>query len=68
MTVRSPRHRPRRQCSFCHTYADEQRVVISGPSVFICEDCVWAAAYILAEGVPPERLDGRPMIPGDLGG
>lgn len=36
-------------CSFCGHNEHERCIVIAGPDAFICEECVWSAADILAE-------------------
>lgn len=37
--------RPARLCSFCGLLEDENRKIIAGPKVFICESCAKNCAY-----------------------
>ena len=47
-------------CSFCGTSQYEVAKLIAGPTIFICDDCVWIGMEILADlpdDIPPEFYD-----------
>jgi ATP-dependent Clp protease ATP-binding subunit ClpX len=44
-------------CSFCGKSADEVKTLVSGPSVYICDECVKKFSEILAK--EDENTDGR---------
>ena len=52
------------QCSFCGKSRDEVRKLISGPKVYICDECIALCNDILAEewpeDVPPSSLASPP--------
>ena len=37
------------RCSFCGRHRDDVEALVSGPSVYICDQCVQRAARIIAE-------------------
>ena len=44
-----PRIKSKSFCSFCGKSEDSVEVLIAGPMVFICDECVDTAVYIVAE-------------------
>jgi len=50
----------KRSCSFCSKTQDDVSVLIEGPKVYICEECVALCVDILAEkGVWPSAIRRR---------
>jgi ATP-dependent protease Clp ATPase subunit len=49
-------------CSFCGKRSDEVALLIAGPTVFICDECVDLCDIIVIE-----HRAFRTMHPGDLG-
>jgi ATP-dependent protease Clp ATPase subunit len=50
----------KRSCSFCRKTQDDVLVLIAGPKVYICEECVAFCVDILAEkGVWPSAIRRR---------
>ena len=45
-------------CSFCGKSKQEVRKLIAGPTVFICNECVYVCVTIIAEDVP---LDSKTL-------
>lgn len=39
--------RPFIECSFCGAHSDEREHIVAGPQVFICDECVKAAAEVI---------------------
>jgi hypothetical protein len=50
---------PPRYCSFCGKAPEEVRAMISGPAVFICNECVRLCVDIMNEPPGRERLELR---------
>jgi len=50
---------PEVTCTFCGQQRDQDRNVIAGPGVFICQDCVPLARDVIATGKP----GGDPFVP-----
>ncbi|MEX0891771.1 MAG: ATP-dependent Clp protease ATP-binding subunit ClpX [Gemmatimonadota bacterium] len=51
------------RCSFCGKSKDSVKKFISGPSVYICNECVSLCNEILAEEEEREHADAVPRIP-----
>jgi ATP-dependent Clp protease ATP-binding subunit ClpX len=54
------------RCSFCGKSKDSVKKFISGPSVYICNECVSLCNEILAEEEEREAVDSMPRIPTPL--
>jgi hypothetical protein len=50
-----PRIKSKSFCSFCGTSEDDVDVLIAGPMVFICDECVDTAVDIVAEHKQPSQ-------------
>ena len=51
------------RCSFCGKSKDSVRKFISGPSVYICNECITLCNEILAEDEERETTDGQRTVP-----
>jgi ATP-dependent Clp protease ATP-binding subunit ClpX len=51
------------RCSFCGKSKDSVKKFISGPSVYICNECVSLCNEILAEEEEREAAEAMPRIP-----
>jgi ATP-dependent Clp protease ATP-binding subunit ClpX len=51
------------RCSFCGKSKDSVKKFISGPSVYICNECVSLCNEILAEEEEREAADAMPRVP-----
>ena len=51
------------RCSFCGKSKESVKKFISGPSVYICNECVSLCNEILAEEEEREAADAVPRIP-----
>ncbi|MDH5805035.1 MAG: ATP-dependent Clp protease ATP-binding subunit ClpX, partial [Gemmatimonadota bacterium] len=51
------------RCSFCGKSKDAVRKFISGPSVYICNECIALCNEILAEDEEREVTDAIPQVP-----
>jgi len=51
------------RCSFCGKSKDSVRKFISGPSVYICNECITLCNEILAEDEERETTDGQRPVP-----
>ncbi|MDX1675988.1 MAG: ClpX C4-type zinc finger protein, partial [Longimicrobiales bacterium] len=51
------------RCSFCGKSKDSVKKFISGPSVYICNECVSLCNEILAEEEEREATEAMPRIP-----
>ena len=65
MTVRAPKTEAQYYCSFCCKSQHQVVVLIAGPAVFICDECVRACIPIVEEAV---KTAPRAMVDGDLYG
>src|SRR5712691_12903606 len=50
------------RCSFCQKLAPEVHKLISGPGIYICDECVRACVEIL-EHEPPTPEEGEVQLP-----
>src|SRR5262245_32112987 len=57
ITEQAPSSPPAPRCSFCDKSRIEVRKLISGPGVYICDECVGLCNAILAEEVDKERAE-----------
>ncbi|HFE52958.1 MAG TPA: ATP-dependent Clp protease ATP-binding subunit ClpX, partial [Bacteroidetes bacterium] len=57
--------RQRRQivCSFCGKSADQVEAIVSGPDVYICNECVRSAADIIRDNQRRRAILGRRRLP-----
>ncbi|MEP6590792.1 MAG: ATP-dependent Clp protease ATP-binding subunit ClpX [Gemmatimonadota bacterium] len=51
------------RCSFCGKSKDSVRKFISGPSVYICNECITLCNEILAEDEEREQVEGQRPVP-----
>jgi ATP-dependent Clp protease ATP-binding subunit ClpX len=51
------------RCSFCGKSKDSVRKFISGPSVYICNECITLCNEILAEDEEREAVEGQRAVP-----
>ncbi|HEY4319899.1 MAG TPA: ATP-dependent Clp protease ATP-binding subunit ClpX [Gemmatimonadales bacterium] len=51
------------RCSFCGKSKDSVRKFISGPSVYICNECITLCNEILAEDEEREAVEGQRPVP-----
>ncbi|MES2306855.1 MAG: ATP-dependent Clp protease ATP-binding subunit ClpX [Gemmatimonadota bacterium] len=51
------------RCSFCGKSKDSVRKFISGPSVYICNECITLCNEILAEDEEREQTEGQRPVP-----
>jgi len=51
------------RCSFCGKSKDSVRKFISGPSVYICNECITLCNEILAEDEEREATEGKKPVP-----
>src|SRR5258707_12486433 len=51
------------RCSFCGKSKDSVRKFISGPSVYICNECIALCNEILAEDEEREVAEGTTQVP-----
>ncbi len=49
MTVEQEKPKDEMICSFCGKTRSEVRTLIVGPSVYICDGCVWVCVQVIAE-------------------
>ncbi len=54
------------RCSFCGKSKDSVRKFISGPSVYICNECITLCNEILAEDEEREQTEARKPVPTPL--
>ena len=54
------------RCSFCGTSKDSVRKFISGPSVYICNECIALCNEILAEDEEREVADSITQVPAPM--
>jgi ATP-dependent Clp protease ATP-binding subunit ClpX len=57
---REKHHHGNLTCSFCGTGQREERKLIAGPTVYICDECIRLCNDIIAEEA--ERQEGRPSV------
>ena len=46
-------------CSFCGKSQDEVKVLICGPVVYICDECVMLCVNVLVYDFPKEKSFGK---------
>jgi hypothetical protein len=56
--------RARSYCSFCSKSEQEEGQLITGPNVYICDECVEVCADMIREG-HPARADEAPRAASD---
>ncbi|MGH7582086.1 MAG: ATP-dependent Clp protease ATP-binding subunit ClpX [Gemmatimonadales bacterium] len=54
------------RCSFCGKSKDSVRKFISGPSVYICNECITLCNEILAEDEEREATEGKRPVPSPM--
>ena len=62
--VATPEQSAKLVCSFCGKSQDEVRKLISGPTVYICDDCMYLCNDIIAEETGVQHRVGfrRPTL------
>lgn len=63
MTDTKEEFKPEASCSYCGKGRREASKLISGPSVYICDQCVWLCVHVLVEESMKDRID---KLTGDL--